>query len=300
MSFSSLQKDEMIDKPPRSACCRRAFLSGVMAARARITETGVAVSVDSYKNAEFVATLVAEVYGKEPTIKSFGGRRVEVNFNSKAARSKLSSFTTYLAFKERRCSGCDAAFLRGIFFAAGKLTDPASQYNLEFSPSGNAEALCELFSEMHLSPKVRDKSGQKTVYFRNSGEIEDFLARAAMNDTAFIIMNVKIKNDIRNNVNRFVNCNQKNTGRLRDAAEDVNKCIKYLMKYDLISLLPEELEATARLRYENPELSLANLAALHTPPISKPGLSHRLKRIEEMTAEAKKKRSKERSAKKCD
>ena len=123
MSFSSLQKDEMIEQTPRSACCRRAFLLGAVAARAHITTSGIVISVESYKNAEYLCSLICELYGKSAvaTADSKGGRRINVCFDSKSLKNKLTNFTTYAAFFEKRCSSCESAFLRGIFFASGKL-----------------------------------------------------------------------------------------------------------------------------------------------------------------------------------
>ena len=89
--------------------------------------------------------------------------------------------------------------------------------------------------------------------------------------------------------NRVVNCETNNLGRAGRASDKSVRLICELMASDLLSSLPEELEHTAKLRYENPELSLSRLAALHTPSISKPGLSHRLKKIEEIANELLKK-----------
>ena len=293
MSFSSLEKNEIIQTTPRSACCRRAMLFGILAVRGDAVGDTVTLTLESRKSAEYASGTVSELYGAsgEVWVDSKGGRRVFLRFKSKSLSQRLSSFSSFDAFVDKRCPSCEAHYLRGIFFAAGKLADPASQYSLEFSPKERCEKLAEYFSNMGLSPKIREKSGQKNIYFRNSTEIEDFLAAAGMNSAVFSIMNTKIENELRNNVNRVVNCDTRNIGKIEKAAEVTNGCIGYLIKNDLCSLLSEELLKTAMLRYENPELSLSNLAQLHTPPITKPGLSHRLKKIVEITAEAKKKRS---------
>ncbi len=291
MSFSSLQKEEIIQQTPKTLCCRRAFLYGVLAARAECLDEGAVLSLDNRTNAEYVAELIREQYGKSADIYTpkSGGRRVMLSFASPAALKKISSFSSFGEFLDRKCPACEGAYLRGIFFAAGKLSDPEKQYSLEFSTHNRQNELFEYFSDIGLSPKLSSRGEEQTVYFRKSAQIEDFLANASMNSTVFALMNIKIEHEIRNNVNRVVNCETNNLDRAGQASGKIVKLISELMEGNLISSLPEELEVTAKLRYENPELSLARLAMLHTPPISKPGLSHRLKRIEKFATDALKK-----------
>ena len=291
MSFSSTQKEEIIQQMPKSLCCRRAFLGGVLAARAAVVGDSIILSLESRKYAEYVSELIKEQYGKEASIYTprGGGRKIMLSFVSPAAYRKISAFSGFEAFLDKKCSACDGAYLRGIFFASGKLSDPEKQYSLEFSTEARQRELFEFFESLGLSPKLSVRAGVPLVYFRKSDEIEDFLARAAMNSTVFSLMNAKIEHELRNNVNRVVNCETNNLERLEQASGKSVNLISQLMENDLLSSLPEELENTARLRYENPELSLTSLALLHTPPISKPGLSHRLKRIEKFANEALKK-----------
>ena len=104
---------------------------------------------------------------------------------------------------------------------------------------------------------------------------------AGMNHTIFELMNAKINSEIRNNANRVANCETNNIGKAVDASTKQSEAIGELISANMLSSLPEELEKTARLRHQFPDLSLSQLAALHSPPISKPGLSHRLKKIME-------------------
>ena len=288
MSFSSAQKEEIMEQTPRSVCCRRAFLNGVLASRAIVAGDKIEVFFDSREGAEYISNLVREQYAKMPDIQSSaaGGRRFTVSFSSVSLHKKLYAFSSFSDFFEKKCGGCEGAFLRGIFFASGKLSNPEKQYSLEFSPASRHTELFEHFLAIGLSPKLSLRKDKPVVYFRKSTEIEDFLASAAMNNAVFAIMNIKIEHEIRNNVNRVVNCETNNLGRAGQASAKIVKLISRLMDAGLLSLLPEELEITARLRYENPEFSLSRLAAVHTPAISKPGLSHRLKRIEKIAKEA--------------
>ena len=112
-----------------------------------------------------------------------------------------------------------------------------------------------------------------------------------MNNTVFALMNAKIQGEIRNNANRVANCETNNIGKAVTASMDVISVIEELDAKGLLSQLPEELEITARARMENKHLSLSQLAATITPPITKSGLSHRLKKIAEIADDIIKKKT---------
>ena len=117
------------------------------------------------------------------------------------------------------------------------------------------------------------------LYLKRSEDIEDFFAIAMMNATAFRMMNAKIEGDIRNTANRIANCETNNIEQAVAASARHIAAIENLESRGLLSSLSEELEKTARLRLEYRDLSLSQLAAISVPPITKPGLSHRLNRI---------------------
>ena len=290
MSFCSVQKCEIIADIPKSSHCRRAFILGVIVAKAEVADNGnVVISLENRDFATAISQYVREIYGKECSIISPGGRRVLLSFSSPSVTKLLQSDFSYEEVLSQKCAYCEGAFLRGIFLAAGRVTDPEKEYFLEFSPRGSVTPLYNYLSSLGLSPKIAKRQTKSTVYFKKSSAIEDFFALSAMNSTMFSHINAKIQNDIRNNVNRVVNCETNNMGRAGNASQKVIKHISRLMKSNMLSSLPEELELTARLRYDNPDLSLSQLAAIHTPAISKPGLSHRLKRIEEFAMQNNKK-----------
>ena len=112
--------------------------------------------------------------------------------------------------------------------------------------------------------------------------IEDFFAMANMNSAAFEIMNMKIQGELRNTANRIANCETNNIDRAVSASMQQISLIKELVRRGLLSLLPDELQYTARFRIEHQDMSLSQMAGAITPPISKSGLAHRLKKITEM------------------
>lgn len=288
MSFSTEQKNHIIAQPIKNKCCKKAMLLGVLAARASLDDGVISVTLNSRSTAEFVSSLIFDIYRKQVDISTLprGGRGCLISFSHPSLAEYVSGFATgEVEPYTEKCQMCQSHFLEGVFLASGRMTDPTKQYILEFSVKGATERFVEIFSEAGLSPKISVKPRETVIYFRNSTSIEDFFALAGMNQTTFALMNAKIQGEIRNNVNRVANCETNNITKAVSASAGQIAIIAELIKKGLISQLPDELQKTAILRMEHSDLSLSQLAALITPYISKPGLSHRLKRITEIGAE---------------
>ena len=287
MSFSTEQKKLIGEHPVKSLCCKRAFLSGVLCSRAALCDDRISVSVSCRDVADRVSEAIYDVYGKESRIitNPAGGRGYLVEFSSPAALRAMQSYINGGDLFATGCQYCQSWFLRGVFLASGRMTDPTKQYMLEFYFKEATERFVAYFDELGLCPRVSEKPHERVVYFRNSSSIEDFFALAGMNATTFALMNAKIQREIRNNVNRVSNCETSNINKAVSASAEQITLITELIQSGLISNLPDELRKTAILRVEHSDLSLAQLASIITPYISKPGLSHRLKRITELGEE---------------
>lgn len=286
MSFSSEQKREIVEHVYKSHCCRRALLSGVLFARGRV-EGGIVINLEKAETATFVARLIKEFFSAtvQPMRSPKGGRCVYLKFSNSSAEKYIASLPNSHDIYKEKCASCTSAFLRGVFLAAGRVSDPAKQYGIEFSLAERSDAFARILTELGVPPLVSQKKTGKVVYYKNSSLIEDFSAIAGMNTTVFAIMNEKIKGDIRNNVNRIANCETNNIGKAVNASMKLISQLEALDRANLLSSLPEELEATARLRMKHRDLSLSQLAAISVPAISKSGLSHRLAKINEFAKE---------------
>ena len=284
MSFSQDQKNGIIAQAVKTSCCKRALLYGILSARGRADGDTVLVSVDSTDTANLIKGLVSDVYSRDAKeiVSSVGGRRKVISFEVKSVLKYLSEIShTGITFAGN-CQMCQSHFLRGLFLAAGRVSDPVKQYSLEFSVGERAQLLADFFKSIGLEPRISVKKNETLVYFRNSTLLEDFFALANMNQTAFEVMNAKIEGELRNTANRIANCETNNIDRAVSASMSQIALIEELIERGLISLLPDELERTARFRMENKDMSLSQMAGAITPPISKSGLSHRLKKITEM------------------
>ena len=286
MSFLSELKSEIIGDTYKSACCRRSLLNGVLYSKGASVNSDVTVRLETDEVASFFSSLVLEIFGKETAISSFacGGRGREITFRSPAAEKYLLSVTQdhISPFKEK-CGYCRSAFVRGIFLACGRITNPKKQYRLELAPTDRLELHRDYFSSLGIPFSITERKTERLLYTGNSGVAEDFFALAAMNSTAFMLMNSKIESEFKNNANRIRNCETNNIQKTVSAAHKWIEAIEALERANLLSTLPEELEKTARLRLAFRDYSLARLAAEFTPPISKPGLSHRLNKILEIS-----------------
>ena len=177
---------------------------------------------------------------------------------------------------------CKAAFLRGAFLAGGSATDPEKRCHLELvtdhrSVSGEAFSL---LSELGFTGQ-RDavRAGRYVLYFKQSDAIGDFFTVIGAPGAAMGVMSAKIEKDMRNSVNRRVNCDSANADKIVSAAQAQLERIRALDRETGIENLPEELRDLALLRVANPEASLADLAALSDPPLSKSGVSHRMRKL---------------------
>ena len=284
MSLSHDLKNEIIKQHYKSSCCRRALLFGAMFAKGRSENGMVTISVEKKEYADFLTRFVKEFYNKSSEIfhPKSGGRCVYLSFLSDSASKYVTGISISDELLIQKCDGCLSAFLRGVFLVSGRVTDPEKQYSLEFTLFERCDVFSEFLRDLSLSPLVSNRKSGNMVYFRNSNDIEDFYGYVGFNQAVFDLIERKINTFARRETQRFMNCVSNNHNKMIDVAERHVALIKRLDELNLLSSLPDELEQTARLRMEFFDLPLSALALQHNPPISKSGLSHRLKNIEEI------------------
>ena len=283
MFFLEDVKKQIVEQRHKSSCCRRAMLNGIIFAKACVFNEQIAVVLENREAIEYTALLIKEFFGKDSEIISSGGRRRLLRFKSGACEKYLNSITLDSPLFLEKCTTCKSAFLRGIFLAAGRMTDPQKQYRIEIAPTERHEMLLRLLSEYGLTFSLAKRREEYFLYTGNSGVAEDFFAAIGLNSVAFLLMNSKIESEFKNTANRITNCETNNILKTVSASARCVSAIEALADANLLSTLPEELEKTARMRLLYKDYSLARLAAEFSPPISKPGLSHRLNKIMEIS-----------------
>lgn len=295
MSFSSDAKAELCRVALSRGCCAAAELYGALLYCNTFTDREIKLITGSAAFAARLPKLLSRAAGVGFDSSPDGGTSGKSVFKLTSPEKIAAVFSVCgyepgrmlahhvnLNVLEEEC--CRVSFIRGAFLAGGSMTDPAKRYHLElvtdhFNVSG------EVFSillDMGFSPKSTLRGGNYVTYFKQSEAIEDLLTTMGAPVAAMELMSAKVEKDIRNSVNRRVNCEAANVGKTAFAAMDQIEAIRELERTGKIENLPAKLRETARLRADNPELSLSELCAMCSPPVSKSCLNHRLRKLMDM------------------
>lgn len=281
MSFSTDIKTEAAALSVKKNCCRRSLIAGALLAGAECSERQISLQLDCLPAAELCAHLVREQFGRDAEPESLGGRGAYLlSFESKSAAALLSDVAKTPA-AQFHCGECAAAFFRGLFIGGGTVSAPRKYYHLELKSRYAADLapIYALAAENGITLKPSTRLGRQTLYVKDSSVIEDFLFFIGAGKQAFAFLNAKIGREIKNDINRRTNCETGNIARSTASAAKHLAAIRALDEHGRLSELGPELEYTARMRMENPEISLSQLGQMMTPSVSKPGLHHRLEKI---------------------
>ena len=182
---------------------------------------------------------------------------------------------------------CRVSFLRGVFLAGGSATDPAKRYHLELATSHRmvSRETDALLLDLGFRAKSAERNGSCILYFKQSEGIEDFLTFLGAPVCAMAVMEAKMEKELVNGVNRRVNCETANLSKAVNAAGDQIDAIRLLERRGILETLPEKLRTTAQLRIDNPGASLAELAEMSDPPVSKSAINHRMRKLVELAKE---------------
>ncbi len=308
MSFSFDTKNELCKLPVQKLCCARAEAYGILLYCNTFSTTEVRIITE---NPQFAARLpklfqraFALRFDRQPgpaEERAYGASGGPEGGTGKlifqiTERKKLDHIINLLGYDPRQnlvlhinfalleeeC--CRASFLRGVFFAGGSITDPLKRYHLELATSHlqASRELEVLLRENGFPPKSITRNSSFITYFKQSDQIEDFLTLIGAPVAAMKIMSAKMEKDLRNSVNRRLNCDSANLDKAVEAAQEHLEAIRQLQNAGLLEQLPDKLQYTAALRLENPELTLSELAETFDPPVTKSCLNHRLRKLMEL------------------
>jgi len=198
------------------------------------------------------------------------------------SKENLLAHHVNLGVLENEC--CVKSFIRGVFLSGGAVTDPVKSYHLELVTDhfNVSRQTYSLLLEAGFSPKETSRSGNYIIYFKQSTAIEDFLTFIGAPIHAMELMSAKIEKDVRNTVNRKVNCDTANVSKTVDAAAVQIEIINKIKALGAFESLPERLKQAAVFRVQNPELSIKELAEISTPPVTKSCINHRMRRLAEI------------------
>lgn len=179
---------------------------------------------------------------------------------------------------------CRRAFLRGVFLSAGSMNDPEKSYHFEIvcETAARASQLEEVIRAYEIEAKTVERKGRYVLYVKEGTQIVDLLNIMGAYNALMKMENVRILKDMRNQVNRQVNCETANLNKTVQAANKQIEQIRSLMAAGQFAKLPDSLQEIAEVRLEHPEASLKELGEMLDPPIGRSGVNHRLKKIGEL------------------
>ena len=296
MSFSYDTKTELCKSPQSDKCCAAAECYGMLLYGNMFTAREIRIITgnpvlgrrldEQFKRAFSVS------FDTLPDPSKTGKQSYVINDPDKlnlvfetygASPESLLAHHVNLGVLEEEC--CRKSFIRGAFLTGGAITDPTKSYHLELVTDhyNVSREMYSLLLDTGFNPKETARGGNYVIYFKQSSVIEDFLTFIGAPIHAMELMSTKIEKDMRNTVNRKVNCDTANVTKTVDAAAAAIDAIRKIEDAGAFEALPEKLRQTAVLRLDNPELSIKELADISTPPVTKSCLNHRLRKLIEIS-----------------
>lgn len=290
-SFSQKTKEPLIEINNVSPCCDRAELFGLLLFAGSITENSLKIVTESISVAEKFCLLLKKLFGymgiAEKDGKFYSVICCETGIVAKCLYS-LRLCENNIKFRITPCvienDCCKKAFLRGAFLGGGTVIDPQKNYNMEFLTRYGllTEDFVKFMKELGFETKTLCRKGSYVVYIKNSETICDVLSYLGATASYMEYVNIKIEREVRNDFVRIANGETANMDKVFTASAEQIKAISKIEEKIGLCSLPKELEEIARLRLENRDVSLTKLGTLIVPPLSKSGVNHRMKRINEI------------------
>jgi len=300
VSFASATKSEICRNLPQKSCCALAECFGILLFCNTFNAEGIRIITENRDFAQQLPKLFKKAFSLEfdtlPNLSGSGKLIFQISNTAKIqrimsdfgfdARDTLSVHIN-LSVIEEDC--CKSSFLRGAFLSGGSVTDPGKGYHFELATihqSVAREGFALIQEVMGFAPKTARRGGGQVLYFKQSDQISDLLIYLGAPVAAMGIIEAKMEKELNNKVNRRCNCDDANTSKVVEAAQEQLAALRTLKKKGLWEHLPRKLQQAAAAREANPEASLTELAAMMEPPITKPAMNHRLKKLISIAQEA--------------
>lgn len=283
-SFTERVREELAENLHSAQCCRRSMLCGILINADCSPEGGIYAKLSGRTSAEIVLKLLREIYGREAEAEfsnSYGRVSAEIGFTSEKLAEKLREFSSGKDLTLFKCKDCREAFCAGILLSAANFSNPERESRIEIriNDPARAETISNFFAELGHAPSISGRDGISSLIFKRSEDVEDILTGAGAVSSVMELMQGKLMRELRGQVNRNSNCEIRNIGRAAVAAKAQVEAIKAIRASGRFASLPDELKETATLREDFPEIPLSELAAKHSPAITKSGLNHRLNKL---------------------
>lgn len=284
MSFSSDIKEKISDVASGCPQCDIYTLSGFLGNAGRVNKDGITLITENEIVAEKIADIINKVYNAKIS-PEFCRTFYKIEIKDTWVSLKMLEDTGFFKgkFKNNRPC-CVSAYVRGAFLGGGSITDPQKSYHLEFDykNKSQAEKLVGLLENSGVMARVTERKSHNVVYVKEYEMIAGVLGLIGAGGAAMEIYNISAEKEIRNGINRQMNCENANMDRIASAYCKHLLAIEKLKASPEYEHLPESLKEAAEIRVKFPEDSLKDLGGRFDPPIGKSGVNHRLNRLIEI------------------
>ena len=300
ISFSAAAKAEICRAFPQKKCCALAQCFGILLFCNSFGGKGIRIITESREFAQILPKLFKKAFGitfdVQPDLDSSGKLVFQITEEVKLEAVMAAygfdiqgtlSLHVNLPIVEEDC--CKVSFLRGAFLAGGSVTDPIKGYHMEITTTHRSvarETHALMREIMDFTPKTAERGGGQVLYIKQSEMVSDLLTFLGAHVAAMGIMEARLEKELNNKVNRRCNCDDANTSKVVEAAQEQLAAIRILRERGMVSKLPVKIQQAIDAREQNPEASLTELAAMMVPAITKPAMNHRLKKMVELAKEA--------------
>lgn len=296
MGFSEETKRELAHVYPETNCCRLAELSAYYDFNGYHFGSYLDINHFMPLIARKILTLTKQVFPEAATqvlVQKARARKNQVCTVRVLTKQAAEEFYQALRDQDyldddkkvlaKNC--CQRAYVRGAFLSHGSVTNPERTYHLEIftEKSEVAERVLLTINSLGLSARMTGRKGDLVVYLKDGDQIVTLLNLMGAHKALLHVENVRIVKDMRNQVNRLVNCETANVDKTIKAAVAQIEAVEKIQKHMDLSELPPKMAEIARLRVENPYASLKELGEMAEPPISKSGVSYRIQQLINMS-----------------
>jgi len=280
MSFSSQIKNSLCKTDTDCEMCRFAEIAGILRFTDSVTDGKIRFSTENECVTDRLYEDLHEAFGVMVNPVRSMRKQTFLIDDKNIVENIADSLADPTPFE---C--CRASFVRGAFLGGGSMTDPEKSYHIEFCTKSAEEAdkLCNILAEHGFVPKVSERKGKKVVYIKECEQAADLLGYMGADNGALEMFTIQVEKQMRNEVNRQVNCENANMNKSAIASSKHTAAIHKIKKAGKWDKLPEVLKEIGDLREQYPDISLKELGEMTEPPIGKSGVNHRLNRIIEIS-----------------
>lgn len=311
MSFSATTKNELSRIILDNECCPMAELAALVRMNGTIQISGLKninlkFTTENAAIARRIFTLLKDIYKSDIEVMVRKNKQLKKNnnylvyINNKEISKKILKEVGFITKNNnvfhpnykipkklirKRC--CKRSYIRGAFLGGGSISNPEKAYHLEFVTGSEKHSsdLRDLINSFGLNSKIILRKEYFVVYIKESEQIADLLNIIGAHQCLLKFEDIRVLKNVRNNINRLVNCETANLGKTINASMRQVESINHIKTNMAFSNLPDNLREVAELRLEFKDASLKELGSMLDPPVSKSGVNHRLRKIEKIAEE---------------